>query len=982
MRRPTLESSRPVLEFPKCQGSLLKYANFLRGWQKRYFILDSGVLYYFSDYDTPNSRGCVSLSNAVVLSAANDRLRFHIDTGTQILHLRANTAAECERWIAHIKQHLELIHKLRLRQNPTASLTPQPNADPLGVSESVSLYARKTPAPPLLASTLSAPLLTTSTSATATATSATATSASASAVNWKSSSPQNDLGFHHWALPEAARMISIQRDVLERELNNLVFAIDRVNLVPDADSSLASPSHGSGSGSGSASASVQPSTKQGHVSPVSKNPSNDGSLVPPAQMEHIDLNASTTSALPHLQAGDTLSNPDTSQSPCHERGNILRNKGQIIVDQDYVDGVQEQLNRVSIAHRGLQESFVQSIEHFVQQEEAWKLRLRQAEEQISRLTAAMQKTPTAMQPDHSRLASQRVEQWVERMSLDEYSEFGTDTYYDAQEDVPVIGSYLDRNALDNSSTSESSDSRDDDLDFADAVTGSLMETNLRKPMPSPLPFESSTMAPKEQSTKQDNLQIKSNLTQSLDKHLGTSITTESENAKPSNMANSSKSGTHPQHNTIHDETLHVDNQDLHSFQSSDNLSLCTNNGLPFLQQTIHAYIPSDLPAEWKRRDRLPSDKPQFKDISLWAILKDAVGKDLSRITVPIAFCEPMTFLQRMCEDVEYSSLLDRATKTSDPYLSLAYITAFSISNYAATAGRFSKPLNPLLGETFEYIGHTQGLLFVAEQVSHHPPIGAAYCVSDKGWALHFDTPIKSKFWGKSMEIHPAGLYHFYTQKRKEHFSWNKVTTCIHNVMMGTRWLEHYGEVRVSNHTSGAYALLRFVKKGWFSGTCYDVVGEVYDAAGVARMELMGTWNQSMSCRPAQSQGEWMVIWEATPRPPHSVAQYSYTSYAMAMNEQDLLSLKRACPTDARFRPDSRALENGDIATASSEKHRLEEKQRATRRLREKNQLPPAVPKWFVYKHDDDSNTDGWVYKGGYWEAWTQATWPEDTPDIY
>jgi len=42
------------------------------------------------------------------------------------------------------------------------------------------------------------------------------------------------------------------------------------------------------------------------------------------------------------------------------------------------------------------------------------------------------------------------------------------------------------------------------------------------------------------------------------------------------------------------------------------------------------------------------------------------------------------------------------------------------------------------------------------------------------------------------------------------------------------------------------------------------------------------------------------------------------------------------PTDSRFRPDQRALENGNYEVASNEKHRLEEKQRAVRRLMEKN----------------------------------------------
>ena len=41
-----------------------------------------------------------------------------------------------------------------------------------------------------------------------------------------------------------------------------------------------------------------------------------------------------------------------------------------------------------------------------------------------------------------------------------------------------------------------------------------------------------------------------------------------------------------------------------------------------------------------------------------------------------------------------------------------------------------------------------------------------------------------------------------------------------------------------------------------------------------------------------------------------------------------------CPTDSRYRPDQRMLEDGDVEQASSEKFRLEEKQRAARRLRE------------------------------------------------
>ena len=41
----------------------------------------------------------------------------------------------------------------------------------------------------------------------------------------------------------------------------------------------------------------------------------------------------------------------------------------------------------------------------------------------------------------------------------------------------------------------------------------------------------------------------------------------------------------------------------------------------------------------------------------------------------------------------------------------------------------SKPFNPLLGETYELINDNFDL--IAEQVSHHPPVTAAYCKGKK-----------------------------------------------------------------------------------------------------------------------------------------------------------------------------------------------------------------------------------------------------------
>lgn len=53
------------------------------------------------------------------------------------------------------------------------------------------------------------------------------------------------------------------------------------------------------------------------------------------------------------------------------------------------------------------------------------------------------------------------------------------------------------------------------------------------------------------------------------------------------------------------------------------------------------------------------------------------------------------------------------------------------------------------------------------------------------------------------------------------------------------------------------------------------------------------------------------------------------------SEEDKKTRPALPPTDSRFRPDIRKMEEGDIGVAGDEKNRLEEKQRATRQMMEK-----------------------------------------------
>jgi len=74
---------------------------------------------------------------------------------------------------------------------------------------------------------------------------------------------------------------------------------------------------------------------------------------------------------------------------------------------------------------------------------------------------------------------------------------------------------------------------------------------------------------------------------------------------------------------------------------------------------------------------------------------------------------------------------------------------------------------------------------------------------------------------------------------------------------------------------------------------------------------------------------------------------------MALNEwteEDKKTRPPLPPTDSRFRPDIRKMEEGDIDLAGQEKDRLEEKQRAARRAIEKRRedWQPRYKSFFIY----------------------------------
>uniref|UniRef100_A0A2K5S0A7 Oxysterol-binding protein n=1 Tax=Cebus imitator TaxID=2715852 RepID=A0A2K5S0A7_CEBIM len=364
-----------------------------------------------------------------------------------------------------------------------------------------------------------------------------------------------------------------------------------------------------------------------------------------------------------------------------------------------------------------------------------------------------------------------------------------------------------------------------------------------------------------------------------------------------------------------------------------------------------------------RRTCLPAPCPDTSNINLWNILRNNIGKDLSKVSMPVELNEPLNTLQHLCEEMEYSELLDKASETDDPYERMVLVAAFAVSGYCSTYFRAgSKPFNPVLGETYECIREDKGFRFFSEQVSHHPPISACHCES-KNFVFWQDIRWKNKFWGKSMEILPVGTLNVMLPKYGDYYVWNKVTTCIHNILSGRRWIEHYGEVTIRNTKSSVcICKLTFVKVNYWNSNMNEVQGVVIDQEGKVVHRLFGKWHEGLFCGVAPSA---KCIWRPGSMPTNYELYYGFTRFAIELNELDPV-LKDLLPsTDARFRPDQRFLEEGNLEAAASEKQRVEELQRSRRRYMEENNLE-HIPKFFK-KVIDANQREAWVSNDTYWE---------------
>lgn len=97
----------------------------------------------------------------------------------------------------------------------------------------------------------------------------------------------------------------------------------------------------------------------------------------------------------------------------------------------------------------------------------------------------------------------------------------------------------------------------------------------------------------------------------------------------------------------------------------------------------------------------------------------------------------------------------------------------------------------------------------------------------------------TKFLGNSLDVNTRGRSHIYFPAHGEHIAFSNPITRVHNIILGSFWYEHYGELHFACAQRGLTCTVTFKKAGLFQGAQHDIDGVVKDDKGTKLIKISG-----------------------------------------------------------------------------------------------------------------------------------------------
>jgi len=239
-----------------------------------------------------------------------------------------------------------------------------------------------------------------------------------------------------------------------------------------------------------------------------------------------------------------------------------------------------------------------------------------------------------------------------------------------------------------------------------------------------------------------------------------------------------------------------------------------------------------------------------KSILMGIIAQLTKGMDLHRVTLPTFVLEPRSMLERITDFMSHPELILDVHKKNDPIERFVDAVRYYLSGWHIKPKGVKKPYNPVLGEHFrcryQYPNKTTAY-YVAEQVSHHPPISAYYYSSPENQLIIWgDLRPKSKFLGNSAATLMQGSHHLMFTNHNERYDFVMPNVYARGVLFGTMTLELGDSSTVRCEKNDLICELEFKTKGFFSGQYNSVFGKIKrESTGEVLYEISGRWSSEM-----------------------------------------------------------------------------------------------------------------------------------------
>eukprot|EP01126_Amoeba_proteus_P021890 TRINITY_DN2226_c0_g2_i3.p1 TRINITY_DN2226_c0_g2~~TRINITY_DN2226_c0_g2_i3.p1 ORF type:complete len:290 (-),score=52.51 TRINITY_DN2226_c0_g2_i3:109-978(-) len=195
---------------------------------------------------------------------------------------------------------------------------------------------------------------------------------------------------------------------------------------------------------------------------------------------------------------------------------------------------------------------------------------------------------------------------------------------------------------------------------------------------------------------------------------------------------------------------------------------------------------------------------------------------------------------------------------------------------------------------------------------------------------------------------------------------------IHNIVMGSTWLEHYGQLVVEDLSDGTDCRVDFHAGSWFRGVNYEIEAEIFDSQWNKVIQLNGAWNSHVSAEWISDtedfpSGTQLTLW-INDEEDWSLKPYRLTDYSLSFNYLSKEMKSIILPTDSRRRLDIRYLIKGEDKRATAWKKVKENKQREEEKIRKANS-PEGEASWTPVWFKDSLSPTGepfWVFNNEFW----------------